>query len=569
MSNQSELDKLLQREWRENVIPASLRKRPNDPCIPVYQDLDDGTVDLAINSVLIPNENVEQLLQTPDWGRLVDMLQPGFTGGSDDSDPVYHRFVGSEYDIEPLVIQRKFHGLKPDTIEILEEFRLYHNLYGDHQDSKLVRFDAGGNEFDVVKFDEDFVQVSRKELRQFLAARDSSLLVFYDRRYHVGKRLEVENDARSKFVKTDSYVYRFDVFDSRNLVDGKPVTYSRLLGKNVIGGLPREKCGIWPYDAEPIGELEKFIIGTDENEDAILAYSSPYNDSAATTDLELPTDYVVYDYLTPVFFDRRVLNKYRDEPSKYQVYDGYLQCREKWGLQIDNNSPDHVIVWLGDLGHELPYTEHAHWKGYNVTPDGQMSASHVHSQLPSTLEEALNPGVPENSSLRFKQAYRNLDTAWKNRFGWSLFRPLDSTDEYHWSKLRVPSTPEYSEFFDITLSLTIVTIDSINVANLKQEIPKFNVRDDKGKTKLGITVLEEFLAHRHFADADKYVRSLRTLQNLRSMGAVHRKGKKYARLARDLQLGTRKPKTVADELFATLADFLDSLRNHFCQDDPD
>ncbi len=567
MSNQAELDKLLQREWRGNVIPSSFRKGPKDLCIPVYKDFDDGKVYLAIDSVLIPNENVEQLIQSPEWGSHVFELRPGFTGGSKDSPPTYHRFVGSEYGIEPLVIQRNFHGLEPDTIEILEEFRLYHNLYEDRQSSKLVRFDAGGNEVEVVKLEEDFVQVTRKELRQFLAARDLSLLVFYDRRYHVGKRLEVANDSRSKFVKTDSFVYRFDVFDSRDFVDGKPETYSRLLGKNVIEGLAREKCGIWPYDDEPISELEKFIIGVDENEDAIQAFSSPYSYGAATTDLNLPAGYQVPDYLTPVFFDRRVLNKYRDEPSKYQVYDGYLQCKARWGLQIDNNSPDHIVVWLGDLGRDLPATEHAHWKAYNATPDGVMSASHLRSQLPSTPDEALNPGVPENSSLRFKQAYQNLETAWNKKFGWSLFRPLDTTDEYHLSKLRVPTTPEYSEFFEITLSLTIVLIDSINVSNLKQEIPGFNIKDDRGKTKLGITVLEEFLVQRQLLDADTYVRCLRTLQDLRSMGAAHRKGKKYTRLARDLQLESRTPKTVADELFVTLAEFLENLREHFCSDD--
>ena len=160
-------------------------------------------------------------------------------------------------------------------------------------------------------------------------------------------------------LKRDQFVYRFDAFDHRRLNDGKPETYSRLLGKKVISGLPREKCGIWPYDKEPIDELETFKFGRDENEDDILAFSSPYSYGAATTDLQLPADYVVPDYLTPVFFDRRVLNKYRDEPSRYQVYDGYLQCRSKWGLQIDNNSPGHVVVWLGDLGRDLPSTEHA------------------------------------------------------------------------------------------------------------------------------------------------------------------------------------------------------------------
>ena len=80
----------------KTVIP-NLGSRSNDPWIPVYQDMDDGKVILGINSVLVPNDNVQQLLQTPDWGRHIHVLEPGFTGGSEESAPVYHRFVGSEY----------------------------------------------------------------------------------------------------------------------------------------------------------------------------------------------------------------------------------------------------------------------------------------------------------------------------------------------------------------------------------------------------------------------------------------------------------------------------------------
>ena len=565
--HQQEIDLLLQKEWRKRVIPQ-LGQNPNDPWITVYQDRDnEEKVSLAISSVLILNRYVESLLQTPEWGGHVHELRPGFTGGSEDSTPVYHRFVGSEYSIEPFVILRSFHGLKPDTVDILEEFRLYHNLYEDRQISKLVRFDAGGSAVDVVKIADGLVQVSRKELRQFLAARDLSLAVFFDRRYHAGRILEVIESERVSSLNHEHFVYRFNAFDHRKIDDGTPETYSRLLGKKVIAGFSREKCGIWPYDKEPIHELERFIIGTDENEDDILAYSSPYSYGAATTDLDLPEGYQVPEYLTPVFFDRRVLKRYSDEPSKYRVYDGYLQCGEKWGLQIDNNNPNFVIVWLGDLGRDLPHTEHKHWKGYNVRPDGRMSKSHLRSQLPSTVEEALDPGVPEDRSLRFKRAKRNLVTAWNEEFGWSLFKPLRSSDNYHCSKMRLPSTREISELLDIMLSLCVATNDSIDTRKLKREIPGFQTKDITGETKLGITVLEEFLVDRKLEDTDKYVRCLRTVQDLRSAGAAHRKGKKYRKVAKAVGLDTKTTQQVANEIFTTLTEFLDSLREHFCAEE--
>ena len=573
MSNQAELDKLLQREWRENVIPA-LGKRPNDLWIPIYQSRkNEGKVSLAIDSVLIPNENVEELLQTADWGRHVHYLQPGFTGGSEDTDPVYHRFVGSEYGIEPLVIQRNFHGLKPDTIEILEEFRLYHNLYEDRQSSKMMKFDAGGNEVDVVRCEDDLVQVTRKDLRQFLAARDLSLLVLYDRRYHVGQRLEVANDARSKFVKTDSFVYRFDVFDSCDFVDGRPETYSRLLGKNVIEGLAREKCGIWPYDDEPIRELEKFIIGVDENEDAILAYSSPYSYGAATNELELPEDYEVPDHLTKVFFDRRVLNKYRNEHTKYTVSDGLLECGSKWHLQLDNNNPKYVIVWLGDLGRDLPSTEHKHWKAHNVHPDGHMSESHIRSQLPSTIEEALNPGEPEDSALRLVRRYQSLSAKWLSAFGWHLFQPLREADSEILETLHIPPTEEVSAFDREMLKLSKLLCDSINVKKIRQAIrneePDYDSMDADGHEKKPIIILDDYLTRSEFEQREVLIDYLRMVQDLRSTGSAHRKGNKYSKVAKSVGLDSRPPSEVADEIYGVLADCFRCLCEHFCPDDFD
>lgn len=572
MSNQAELDKLLQREWRENVIPASLRKQPNDLWIPIYQSRkNEGKVSLAINSVLIPNENVEELLQTPDWGRHAYYLQPGFTGGSEDTDPIYHRFVGSEYGIEPLVILRSFHGLRPDTVEILEEFRLYHNLYEDRQSSKLVRFDAGGHEVDVVTCEDGLVQVARKELRQFLAARDLSLLVFYDRRYHVGKRLEVENDSRSKCVKTDSFVYCFDVVDSRDLVDGKPETYSRLLGKNVIEGLPREKCGIWPYapeEQERMNQLEEFCIGVDENGDDILASSAPFGRYAATTDLDLPHNFVFREFCTPVFFRRTVLEKYYSEPSKYKVGDSYLECCRLWGLPFDSDQPDFVVVFLGDLGEKLPWTEHAYWKSHNVPRDGNMSDSYTKLSFPATVEEALDPGT-ENSAFRFKHTFRKFCTVWNNEFGWDLFKPLRNLDGHHFSKLRRPLTNEITEFHEIMLSLSILLQDQIHKKELGKHIPGFQKKDADNNTKHNIPVLAEFLESEQYADADKYVEYLRMLQMLRSnSGTVHpRNEKEYQKAVRFFSLDSKSTIQVADEIFTTLTEFLDSLREHFCPDE--
>ena len=69
-------------------------------------------------------------------------------------------------------------------------------------------------------------------------------------------------------------------------------------------------------------------------------------------------------------FRREVLAKYFAEPERYSVSDGQLTCLSLWSCQIDNDLPSHVVVFLGDLGRDLPYEERLHWRQFNVSPEG-------------------------------------------------------------------------------------------------------------------------------------------------------------------------------------------------------
>jgi hypothetical protein len=157
--------------------------------------------------------------------------------------------------------------------------------------------------------------------------------------------MEALHDAHAR--KSDLR-YRFDV---RELpLSGEGTTFSRLLGKKIIPPLPVEKCGVWPYDA-PARKFADYIIGMNAEGQNVVH----------TADEEELANYFGKNpgaphYLTPVWFRREVLSKYYEHPEKYSVEDGYLRCGSLWGLSIDNDLPDHVVVYLGDLGH-LAYEE--------------------------------------------------------------------------------------------------------------------------------------------------------------------------------------------------------------------
>jgi hypothetical protein len=52
-----------------------------------------------------------------------------------------------------------------------------------------------------------------------------------------------------------------------------------------------------------------------------------------------------------------VLTKYYAHPERYSVEDGFLRCQGLWGLKLDNNHHEYIIVFLGDLGRDLPSDE--------------------------------------------------------------------------------------------------------------------------------------------------------------------------------------------------------------------
>ena len=258
-----------------------------------------------------------------------------------------------------------------------------------------------------------------------------------------------------------------------------------------------------------------------------------------------------------------MLEKYYSEPSKYSVEDGHIWCEGLWGIRLDNSQSEYVIVLLGDLGRDLPEKEQAHWKHYNVAPDGPVSDTALKRWYLGEFAD------PEDSALVFQQSFQQLQEAWQDKHGWSVFAPLPEADFHHFNTLRRPLTREQSELDEIILSLSKLLVDSINVRKLKELIPNFMATDDRRRTKRSIAILQEFLNSQDYDNCKTFVECLRTIQDLRSTGAAHRKGKKFEKAAQSIGLNTKTTQQVADEILKSLSDSLNSLREHFCPDDSD
>lgn len=221
------------------------------------------------------------------------------------------------------------------------------------------------------------------------------------------------------------------------------------------------------------------------------------------------------NFLTPVFFKRDVLQKYYEYPEKYSVEDGYLRCGGLWGLRIDNDHPNHIMVFLGDLGESLPERERDAWKAFNVPPEGKMSET-VFKR--SFLGEPTDPQSPD---LIFRTSYIDFCQTWRKRKNWDFFKPLHEDDLHIFSRVRIPLNNSQPEFESQISHLTKLLVDALNE---DQFIKDLNSTKENEK---GIAKLERWLELQQYPEIEEAITYLRRLQRLRSKISAHKKGSSH------------------------------------------
>ncbi len=362
--------------------------------IDVYRVVDDDRDHLATWSVLIPIKETKTFLERESWGVWhPSELRPSCTEYANKR-VSYDRF-GNDGGYEPIVLSRNFHEVKPQYLELSEEFRLFHNLYFDRKNDRYTKIKDDGSEIDVVHFEEEQVSIRSIEIRQFLAIKEMRLALLFDLRRKFPRSL-TELGLKSAFehVTGPNFHYSYAFGD----IDFEKGSFVRVLGKALVDGFAKAESDFWPYNekSESKRKYMEFITGLDEKGRETKQPCLPYGG----------------DYLTPVHFRSEVLNRYYDNPSKYSVEDGYLRCASLWGVQIDNDNPDYVTVFLGDIGRDIPESEHNYWRSFNIAPSGPVSITAFRR---SFLCEFINP---RRKDLLFKHHFTEFNRKWREKNGW-------------------------------------------------------------------------------------------------------------------------------------------------------
>lgn len=473
--------------------------------------------DHGIYCVMIPSVRVAESLKDPCWDLMHGDGLPGateYTGEKGERCVEYLRF--GDWHVEPLVIDREFHGIRPDYVELSEEFRLFHKLYHDRKLDQFIKIEDDGSETLVATIEPKRVQVRLKELRQFLAIKEMHLVIQFDCREHSIHTLEelgLEAKSEDHFEPTRCWGLSYGSFYG---MGGEHKSFSRLLGKRLIPPLPKEKSGFWGFAEPETKEHEHFIIAVDANGDDVTHSSDP--DTLSNYFGANPGE---PHYLTAVHFRKSVLDKYYQQAGKYTVGDSVLWCGRLWSLYIDNHHDDRVCAWLGDLGRDLPHSEQLHWRSYNIPPVGGVSEVYFRRQI---LAQFTDSTQPEHV---FQYRYESLAAACDKHSGWRLLLPLAAEDQHYLHGIRVPATDEQKDFDDLILGLAKVLVDSLNEAKLSELIAPDAAKGLRGS----IAKLEAALTACGVTDHGEHTKFLRNLQNLRSTGSAHRKGSNYQTIA--------------------------------------
>lgn len=313
----------------------------------------EGKLDLFATSVLAPKHSEKLVLKSWDWLASQEFGNSMIGNDAKDGSLVMYeetsKPIGREKEvvIEPFTFGRQWEDTWPLRFEIIQNFILFYNLYLDKDRYKAVS--TSGEITDVVRigteYEKKFIKIRTNFLRNYLAFKDRILVRQFDIR--IGREdktppLSVRDDCKETLNNND-YVFLKMTYDDDS--------GGMLLGRDIIPPLAKRRDLLgWPK-----GKCD-FIVGIDDaGKNTLATYNK--DDGPAK-------------FFIPVYFERAVLQKYYNNPTRYDITDNMVSCDSHWGVPIDTNNAGLVQVYLGDIVEHLPYNEQLHWKRYNVQPEG-------------------------------------------------------------------------------------------------------------------------------------------------------------------------------------------------------
>lgn len=193
-------------------------------------------------------------------------------------------------------------------------------------------------------------------------------------------------------------------------------------------------------------------------------------------------------FLTPVYFNLTLLNKYSQNPEYSIKIDsstyGYISYKDEWGIAYGINKNKSLIMWLGDID-KLPKNEKYYFLSENIEPEFEIHSEFYNAQIsnewsqPSVESQtfSLRNNVSKNIYDLYNISLYQLEGEISKTIG-DLQKPV------LWQRQHIASTIE---------SLNRIFVESIAVSSLKdliiERIPNTSLKGLKG-----LKLLNKFLS---------------------------------------------------------------------------
>lgn len=455
-------------------------------------------------SALIPNDNkfIKEYLEDYEWGFSTNTFGKSYFEKVYNSNTEKLFFIaGNKKDkFEYLIAYRTFNEKYEKQIEINPELIWYYNLV--KRDNNYV--DPITDDVKI-KIEQGRILILKTYLKDYLCAHNKCCVVCFDHR---------------RFFKTESDLnYQTKEFNEKNLniiFVKNSYEYSEyngmssILGKIIIKPYSKPKHREYEYFTEK-KKFENYIIGVEVDTGDEIEFTCNEDDLANYFGKNPNAPH----FLTPVYFERKVLDKYTNDPSNYTVGDGTLMFLDEWSLPFTINDDNKVVVWLGDLG-RIPYKEQQYWKLYNIKPQGGIEKKFFQRQMMAQFTDSITP------EKKLFELLRDLNDSFIKKYGNELFVELSEADQQIKSAFSVPTNGSVTSFQNFLMHLCKITVESINNDLIQSVVSKEKLFDKDNKPFGSRIKLKILLDELNIIGAEKLDNVLKIIYNSRNKLAGHK-----------------------------------------------
>lgn len=195
-------------------------------------------------------------------------------------------------------------------------------------------------------------------------------------------------------------------------------------------------------------------------------------------------------FLTPVFFNISVLNKFSQHPDyKLDLFSetyGNISYKDDWIISFGVNRNNLVVIWLGDID-KLPDNEKYYFRSENIGSDHDIQSEFYDAQIDVQWSE------PSKQSLTF-HLRKELNDAVIENYSFDIYM-LEGEVGQVISNLHRPIFWEDKHVGPVIESFNRIFVESINNKGLKADIKLVNPSSDV-KNKGSLKILELWLNER-------------------------------------------------------------------------